>query len=174
MASLLAVLKACLTGTMRTLAQFASASRTARLIVFVRKHLKRSIRCSKHLSLKKAAHLTNQGISNVFDDPEVAAFAPATRYQGLGEGDLVIELFALKEMAKLSLSSVAERRPAAVVRMFNSYTPAKPLSPGLILLTTILLRHTTKSSISIWRRLQLLQDAVLQGTENACRSLASR
>jgi CelD/BcsL family acetyltransferase involved in cellulose biosynthesis len=135
-------LKTCLTGTMR--GRLRTKERKLQALPgyrFFRAETPDEVnRVFEAFVAQKAAHLTNQGISNVFDDPEAAAFLRSACHQGLGEGRPVIELFALEGGGEVIAVFGGVNDGRRMSCMFNSYTlgEASRWSPGLILLTNLI------------------------------------
>ena len=90
--------------------------------------------------MQKAAHFSGQGVSNVFDDPEVIAFLRSAYHRGLAEGRPVIELYALEGGGEIIAVFGGVNDGRRMSCMFNSYTDgeASRWSPGLILLTNLI------------------------------------
>jgi CelD/BcsL family acetyltransferase involved in cellulose biosynthesis len=134
-------LKACLTGTMR--GRLRTKERKLQALPgyrFFRAETASDIdRVFDAFIAQKAAHLTGQGIANVFDDDEAVGFLRSACHQPLASGRPVIELFALEggDEVIAVLGGVNDGRRMSC--MFNSYTngEASRWSPGLILLTNL-------------------------------------
>jgi CelD/BcsL family acetyltransferase involved in cellulose biosynthesis len=134
-------LKACLTGTMR--GRLRTKERKLQALPgyrFFRAEKPEEVdRVFEAFVEQKAAHLTNQGICNIFDDPEAAAFLRSACHQGLSDGTPVIELFALEGDGEIIAVFGGVNDGRRMSCMFNSYTlgEASRWSPGLILLTNL-------------------------------------
>lgn len=90
---------------------------------------------------QKAAHLTAQGIPNVFDDDQVVAFLRAGCHLGLDTGKPVIELHALEGGGEVLAVFGGVNDGRRLSCMINSYTLSENgrWSPGLILLTHLVM-----------------------------------
>jgi CelD/BcsL family acetyltransferase involved in cellulose biosynthesis len=134
-------LKACLTGTMR--GRLRTKERKLQALPgyrFFRAEKPEEVdRVFEAFVEQKAAHLTSQGIANIFDDPEAAAFLRSACNQGLADGSPVIELFALEGGGEIIAVFGGVNDGRRMSCMFNSYTlgEASRWSPGLILLTNL-------------------------------------
>ena len=86
---------------------------------------------------QKGAHLSGQGIDNVFADSNLRSFLRAACHEGLAAGRPVIELHALEGGGEVIAVFGGVNDGRRVSCMFNSYTLGdnKRWSPGLILLT---------------------------------------
>lgn len=135
-------LKACLSGTMR--GRLRTKERKLQALPgyrFFRAQTPAEVdRVFEAFVAQKAAHLTSQGISNIFDDPEASAFLRSACHQGLAEGKPVIELFALEGGGEVIAVFGGVNDGQRLSCMFNSYTlgEAGRWSPGLILLTNLI------------------------------------
>jgi CelD/BcsL family acetyltransferase involved in cellulose biosynthesis len=88
----------------------------------------------------KIAHMTAQGLPNVFADAAVQRFLREASHAGLSEGHPAIELHALECDAELlALFGVLSDRQCMSV-MINTYTPSENgrHSPGLVLVTNLI------------------------------------
>jgi CelD/BcsL family acetyltransferase involved in cellulose biosynthesis len=86
---------------------------------------------------QKAAHLSAQGLPNVFAEPGIEAFLRAACHDDLATGRPQIEIHALEGAGEVlaMFAGVADQRRYS--SMFNSYTLSENArqSPGLVLLT---------------------------------------
>ena len=88
----------------------------------------------------KIAHMSAQGLPNVFADTEVQSFLRTSCHAGLSEGRPAVELHALECDAELlALFGVLSDRQCLSV-MVNTYTPSEHgrHSPGLILVMNLI------------------------------------
>jgi CelD/BcsL family acetyltransferase involved in cellulose biosynthesis len=135
-------LKACLTGTMRS--RLRTKERKLQALpgyrFFRASTADEADRVFDAFVAQKAAHLASQGISNIFDDPEAAAFLRSACHRGLADGKPVIELFALEGGGEVIAVFGGVNDGRRMSCMFNSYTlgEASRWSPGLILLTNLI------------------------------------